>query len=111
MLFSRDIPVTVRNDLGTAVDDFLDKIGLSRQDIDDFICHPGRAKLIDVMEEVFDLPSAALVRHSPYYYLRYPNYAVVAGEITVLSLVFGAWRIAFVFFLSQCDNAVVAYQN
>jgi hypothetical protein len=99
MLFSCDIPVTVRNDLDAATDDFLGKIDLSRQDIDGFICHHGVAKVIGCATEgVFDLPGEALVRRGPYRYLRHPNYAVMAGEITVLPLVFGAWKIAFVFF-------------
>ena len=39
------------------------------------------------------------VRGGPYRYLRHPNYWVVAGEIAVLPLVFGAWEIAAVFSL------------
>lgn len=41
--------------------------------------------------------AAPLVRGGPYRYLRHPNYWVVAGEIAVLPLVFGAWEIATVF--------------
>ena len=37
------------------------------------------------------------VQGGPYRYLRHPNYWVVAGEIAVLPLVFGAWEIAAVF--------------
>ena len=37
------------------------------------------------------------VQGGPYRYLRHPNYWVVAGEIAVLPLVFGAWEIATVF--------------
>ena len=89
MLFSRDIPIIVRNDLSAAADDFLDKISLFRRDIDGFICHHGGAKVIDVLEEVFNLPGAALVRRSPFCYLRHPKNSVVAGEITVLPPVIG----------------------
>lgn len=46
---------------------------------------------------VLTLPGTPLVRHGPYRYLRHPNYAVVAGEIAVLPLVFGHWEIALVF--------------
>lgn len=42
-------------------------------------------------------PDAPLVRRGPYRFLRHPNYAVVAAEIAVLPLAFGAWRIALVF--------------
>ncbi len=48
---------------------------------------------------VISLPSAPLVRRGPYRYLRHPNYLVVAAEIAVLPLVFGAWEIALVFSL------------
>jgi methyltransferase len=43
------------------------------------------------------LPEAPLVRRGPYRFMRHPNYAIVAGEIAVLPLIFGAWRIALVF--------------
>lgn len=48
---------------------------------------------------ILTLPGAPVVRHGPYRYLRHPNYAVVAGEIAVLPLVFGQWEIALVFSL------------
>ena len=38
-----------------------------------------------------------LVRHGPYRFFRHPNYMVVAAEISVLPLVFGAWEIALVY--------------
>jgi len=43
------------------------------------------------------LPGAQLVEGGPYRYLRHPNYAIVAGEIAVLPLAFGAIAIALVF--------------
>ena len=46
---------------------------------------------------VITLPEAPLVRRGPYLYLRHPNYAIVVGEIAVLPLIFGAWRIALLF--------------
>ncbi len=46
---------------------------------------------------IITVPGAPLVRRGPYRYLRHPNYLVVAGEIAVLPLVFGAWEIALVF--------------
>ncbi len=38
-----------------------------------------------------------LVRRGPYRFFRHPNYMVVAAEIAVLPLVFGAWEIALVY--------------
>lgn len=35
-----------------------------------------------------------LVRRGPYRWIRHPNYLVVAGEIAVLPLAFGAWAVA-----------------
>ena len=54
------------------------------------------------------LPGAPLVRRGPYRYLRHPNYAVVAGEIAVLPLVFGQWEIAAIFSLL---NLLVLYER
>jgi methyltransferase len=46
---------------------------------------------------VIVVPGRPLVRKGPYRYLRHPNYLVVAGEIALLPLAFGAWRIAVVY--------------
>lgn len=46
---------------------------------------------------IITLPAAPLVRRGPYRFVRHPNYLVVTGEIAVLPLAFGAWRIALVF--------------
>jgi methyltransferase len=46
---------------------------------------------------VIVLPGAPLIKRGPYRYVRHPNYAIVAGEIAVLPLAFGAVRIALVF--------------
>ncbi|MFQ5783905.1 MAG: isoprenylcysteine carboxyl methyltransferase family protein [Alphaproteobacteria bacterium] len=43
------------------------------------------------------LPGTPLVKRGPYRFLRHPNYAVVAGEIAVVPLIFGAWEIALLF--------------
>jgi methyltransferase len=50
---------------------------------------------------IITLPGAPLVRRGPYRWLRHPNYVVVAGEIAVLPLAFGAWQIAAVFTLAN----------
>ncbi len=42
---------------------------------------------------IITLPAAPLVRRGPYRYLRHPNYLVVAAEIAVLPLAFGAWGV------------------
>jgi len=50
---------------------------------------------------VITLPDAPLVRRGPYRWLKHPNYLVVAGEIAVLPLAFGAWELALEFSLAN----------
>lgn len=53
---------------------------------------------------VITLPQAPLVSRGPYRWLKHPNYLVVAAEIAVLPLAFGAWELALGFSLA---NAVL----
>lgn len=46
---------------------------------------------------VIVLRGARLVRSGLYRWLRHPNYAIVAAEIALLPLAFGAWTIALLF--------------
>jgi methyltransferase len=46
---------------------------------------------------IITLPGAPLSRRGPYRFLRHPNYAVVAGEIAILPLVFGEIWVAVAF--------------
>lgn len=46
---------------------------------------------------ILTLPDVPLVRRGPYRWLRHPNYVVVAAEIAVLPLAFGAVGIALIF--------------
>jgi methyltransferase len=46
---------------------------------------------------IITLPHEPLARRGPYRFLRHPNYVIVAGEVAVLPLIFGAWRLALVF--------------
>lgn len=48
---------------------------------------------------VVTIPGTTLVRRGPYRFLRHPNYAIVAAEIAVLPLAFGAVTIAVAFTL------------
>jgi methyltransferase len=57
---------------------------------------------------VIALPGVPLVRRGPYRFLRHPNYIVVAAEIVVLPLAFGAVTIAVVFTL--LDAALIAWR-
>jgi len=55
---------------------------------------------------IITLPGAPLVRRGPYRFVRHPNYIVVALEIALLPLVFGAWVLALVF---SALNAAALY--
>ena len=46
---------------------------------------------------IISVPDAPLVERGPYRFLRHPNYLIVAAEIAVLPLAFGAWLTALVF--------------
>lgn len=43
------------------------------------------------------LPGMPPVRRGPYRWLRHPNYVIVAAEIALLPLAFGAWEVALAF--------------
>lgn len=57
---------------------------------------------------IITLPGAALVSHGPYRLCKHPNYAIVAAEIAVLPMVFGAWKIALLFTL--LNAAILAWR-
>lgn len=50
---------------------------------------------------VITQPGAPLVRRGPYRWLKHPNYLIVAAEIAVLPLAFGAWALALGFSLAN----------
>ena len=60
VVFSRSIPDLVRSHMRRATEEFLFSKGLDFRDIDRFVCHPGGAKVLDALEEVFDLPAGGL---------------------------------------------------
>lgn len=60
VIFSRDIPQLIRTRLPVVIDDFLGKHGFGRADIDCFVSHPGGAKVLDALEEVFALAPGSL---------------------------------------------------
>lgn len=60
VLFSRDIPTLVRRQFREAADGFLAAHGLSVDDIDLFVMHPGGVKVITALEEALGVPATAL---------------------------------------------------
>src|SRR5689334_1454476 len=61
VLFSRDIPTLVREEMRPAADAFLARCGLTRRDLANYVCHPGGVKVLDALELAFDLPAGAMV--------------------------------------------------
>jgi alkylresorcinol/alkylpyrone synthase len=59
-IFSRDIPSLVQREFGGAARAFLERHGLTLADIARFVCHPGGVKVLNALEEVFELAPGAL---------------------------------------------------
>lgn len=60
VVLSADVPKIVETHLAPEVDAFLADHGLSRTDVDRWICHPGGPKVIDAMERALMLEPEAL---------------------------------------------------
>jgi alkylresorcinol/alkylpyrone synthase len=60
VVFSRDIPSLVRSDMRAAADRFLSNCGQDLSNMDQLLCHPGGAKVLDALEESFDLAPQSL---------------------------------------------------
>ncbi|HEX6117814.1 MAG TPA: 3-oxoacyl-[acyl-carrier-protein] synthase III C-terminal domain-containing protein [Dongiaceae bacterium] len=61
VLFSRDIPTLVREEMRPAADAFLARCGLTCRDLAGYVCHPGGVKVLDALEQAFDLSPGAMV--------------------------------------------------
>jgi len=59
-IFSQSIPTLVANDFTTILHAFLQKNDLKLTDIDKFACHPGGAKVLDALENAFEIENGAL---------------------------------------------------
>jgi alkylresorcinol/alkylpyrone synthase len=55
VIFSRDIPTLVRTELRPVIDAFLADNRIEMREIDGFVCHPGGAKVLDALEDCFEL--------------------------------------------------------
>jgi alkylresorcinol/alkylpyrone synthase len=60
VVFDRAIPPFVEAELKAAVDQILGEIGVRRDSIDRFCCHPGGIKVIDAIETALALPAGDL---------------------------------------------------
>ncbi|CAJ1496968.1 type III polyketide synthase [[Mycobacterium] burgundiense] len=62
IVLSADIPTVAEKYLGEDVTLFLAEFGLTPDDVDTWVCHPGGPKVIEAVEHVLKLPSSALDR-------------------------------------------------
>jgi len=60
VVFDRAIPPFIEEELAQAVDEMCAKLGISRDDISRFCCHPGGVKVIDAIETALDLNQGEL---------------------------------------------------
>ena len=72
VMFARDIPRLVRERLRAATLDYLSLHAIELDDIDTFVCHPGGAKVIEALEEIFELGAGGLA-HSRAVLRRFGN--------------------------------------
>jgi len=60
VVFDRAIPPFIEENLAEAVDQMCAKLGIVRDDINRFCCHPGGVKVIDAIESALELPQGEL---------------------------------------------------
>jgi alkylresorcinol/alkylpyrone synthase len=60
VVFDRAIPPFIEEELAQAVDEMCAKLGISRDDISRFCCHPGGVKVIDAIETALNLNQGEL---------------------------------------------------
>jgi alkylresorcinol/alkylpyrone synthase len=60
VVFDRAIPPFIETELAPAVDEMCAKLGIAREDIARFCCHPGGVKVIDAIETALDLNQGEL---------------------------------------------------
>ena len=60
VVFDRAIPPFIEDNLAQAADEMCGKLGISRDEVDRFCCHPGGVKVIDAIEKALDLGQGAL---------------------------------------------------
>jgi alkylresorcinol/alkylpyrone synthase len=60
VLFDRAIPPFIEAELAEAVDEMCTQLGIAREDIARFCCHPGGVKVIDAIETALDLNQGEL---------------------------------------------------
>src|SRR5262249_41963735 len=60
VIFSRSIPNLVRDEMRPVTDAFLAAQGLSQDDVEGLIVHPGGEKVLEALEACYELPAGGL---------------------------------------------------
>jgi alkylresorcinol/alkylpyrone synthase len=60
VVFDRAIPPFIKEHLADAVGEMCSSVGIQRDDISRFCCHPGGVKVIDAIESALELPQGEL---------------------------------------------------
>ena len=60
VVFSRSIPILVRERMRGITDEFLRTQGLAHSDLDGLIVHPGGEKVLEALEACYDMPAGGL---------------------------------------------------
>jgi alkylresorcinol/alkylpyrone synthase len=60
VIFDRSIPPFAEKEVGRAVENILSRIGVARDSVDRFACHPGGAKVITALEATLGLAQGTL---------------------------------------------------
>lgn len=60
VIFDRDIPPFAQQNVGPAIDGILERMGIARDSVSRFACHPGGAKVITALESALHLGQGTL---------------------------------------------------
>ncbi|MBB5788843.1 alkylresorcinol/alkylpyrone synthase [Jiangella mangrovi] len=60
IVLSADVPDLVRGHVGADVDGFLSDLGLGREDVEWWVCHPGGPKVLEAMQDALGVDRDAL---------------------------------------------------
>ena len=88
VVLSRSIPQIVRDEMRQATVQFLGSEELDLADVEELVCHPGGASVLDALERVFELPKGGL-DHSRAILREYGNMSA-ATVVFVLERSLGA---------------------
>ena len=61
VVLSQNIPFIVQRKVKRVAEKYLDGYGLDLSDIQSFVCHPGGAKVLDALEEIYGRENGSLI--------------------------------------------------